>query len=585
MPVTSGSTGPRIGQRTIFWAVALVCAVSRFASMARSAWDWDEALFLLAMRDYDVTSHHPHPPGFPVYIAMARLVRLVVDSDFRALQSLNLIAGMFVFPALFLYARALGLRFETSVVAGVLFAFFPNVWFFGGTAFSDVVSIVLVLFAVVLLFRGAESRRDYLLGTILLALAIGIRPQNLLVGLFPGILATIRRPFRDVLVALTLGLVITGVAFGAAVYATGDLDSYLRVVREHSDYITRIDSFRNADRPPLWRIFDRFFFKQYQSPALSILISLLVLVSVIGAIRRRDRAMFYNFLTFAPFAITAWMMLDRFSISRFSIGYAPMFAVFAADGIRRLARDRWQREYLFGGALAAAFAVWAFPAFTDVRNRISPSVRAVEAARREIDPRTETLFVGHSMVPFVEYFARELPFIRVIGVPAVPLTPAERPFLLADLQKGEPEGLIFQRPRGRLWNIARRHYFEVVLQPLRNIARFRRGWYPPELEGVDEKRWMGASSLTILPPASGRRELRLLFHVPPPLVGATVTVTLNGQVIDRIQVDALEISRDYEVDPLPPDQPNRLELSIDRTIEENRQQRGLRLRFLSWGRP
>src|SRR6476620_6167713 len=189
-------------QRIVFWTASLVCAASRFLAMARSMWDWDEALFSLGMRSYDVTLHHPHPPGFPVYIAMGKVLRLVFASDFRALQAVNLIAGMLAFPAMFLLARELQLRFETSIIAATLFAFFPNVWFFGGTAFSDVPSIVLVIFAVVFLLRGRESTRDYLLGTLLLALAIGMRPQNLLIGRFPGILATRRRSVRDIVAAL-----------------------------------------------------------------------------------------------------------------------------------------------------------------------------------------------------------------------------------------------------------------------------------------------------------------------------------------------------------------------------------------------
>ena len=55
--------------RAIYWIVLLICAASRFLAIARSLWDWDEALFSLGMRSYDVASHHPHPPGFPVYIA------------------------------------------------------------------------------------------------------------------------------------------------------------------------------------------------------------------------------------------------------------------------------------------------------------------------------------------------------------------------------------------------------------------------------------------------------------------------------------------------------------------------------------
>ena len=144
-------------QRAIFLVVALVCAVTRFFAVARSVWEWDEALLTMAMRDYDVRMHHPHPPGFPVYIAMAKLVRFVVSDDFRALQVVNVIAAMLVFVAVFVFARELRLRFATCVSAGALFAFFPNVWFFGGGAFSDVPSIVLVLFAVTFLLKAAAG--------------------------------------------------------------------------------------------------------------------------------------------------------------------------------------------------------------------------------------------------------------------------------------------------------------------------------------------------------------------------------------------------------------------------------------------
>src|SRR5438046_4063556 len=97
-------------QRLAFGAIALVCAATRFLAMARSLWDWDEALFCLGIRSYDITVHHPHPPGFPVYIALGRIVRMVIPNDFRALQAVNLIAGMLVFPAIFFLARELRFR-------------------------------------------------------------------------------------------------------------------------------------------------------------------------------------------------------------------------------------------------------------------------------------------------------------------------------------------------------------------------------------------------------------------------------------------------------------------------------------------
>src|SRR6185369_16121625 len=109
-------------QKIVVWATAILCAASRFLALARSLWDWDETLFCLGMRSYDVTSHHPHPPGFPVYIALGHIAHLFTRSDFRALQAVNLIAGMLVFPAIFFLARELRLPFVTAAIAGALCA-------------------------------------------------------------------------------------------------------------------------------------------------------------------------------------------------------------------------------------------------------------------------------------------------------------------------------------------------------------------------------------------------------------------------------------------------------------------------------
>src|SRR5437899_5887733 len=272
-------------ERAIYWIVLLICAASRFLAIARSLWDWDEALFCLGMRSYDVASHHPHPPGFPVYIAAAKIARLFVNSDFRALQAVNLIAAVLVFPAMFMLARELRLKFTTSVIAAALLAFFPNVWFFGGTGFSDVTSIVFVIYAVAFLFRGCRDPNAYFVGTFLLALSLGIHPQNLLVGIFPVALATwyrARESVRDVGFAALIATGVIGVSYASAIHATGSLSLYLNTIRVHGEYISRVDSFGSLDRPPLWRLLGRFFVKQYQSPGLSIATSLFVLVSIIG---------------------------------------------------------------------------------------------------------------------------------------------------------------------------------------------------------------------------------------------------------------------------------------------------------------
>jgi hypothetical protein len=575
-------------QRLVFWVLALLCAGTRFLAMARSLWDWDEALLCLGMRSYDVTHHHPHPPGFPVYIALGRMVRTVIPSDFRALQAINLAAGMLVFPAIFFLARELRLPFVTATIAAALCAFFPNVWFFGGGAFSDVPSLVLVVFAVVFLFRGYRDANAYLIGSALLALAAGIRPQNFLIGLAPGILATVyraRAAWRDVVFAALVGTTIVIVAFGGAIAASGGTKPYFNSAKQHGEYITRVDSFRSPARPPLWRLFDRFFIKQYQSIALGFITSIPVFFSIAGALASRDREIGWLALSFGPFAVFAWMMLDRYSINRFSLGYCPLFAILAADGIRRLTRP-WPRiEAFAGAALIASFFVWTLPALAVVRSTTAPSVLAVEAVAQHLDPRTDELFVARDIDPFLLYLLPGYPYVHVLDKRAMPLSiGSRRPWILAEADAEDRGGFVFHRERGHLWNIARRHYFDAGVIPVGTPPQFVAGWYAPVREAPFEMRSMTGHSVTRLPPSRGETMLRIEFRVPDALVvaHATVTIALNGRVIDRFSAAYEDDEREYHVSPAPNAAANVLELSIDRTIHQPREL-GMTVRCLSFG--
>src|SRR3954467_6006511 len=167
-------------QNQIVIATSIIVSVTRFIARTRSAWDWDEFLFQLGVREYDVTQHHPHPPGYPLFIAAAKFVRLFTQSDFHALQIVVLIGALLLFPVVFFFARELRFDFRTSLFGALIASFLPNIWYYGGTAFSDIPGVVSGLFACVLLLRGCRDARAYVAGAFLLGLSAGIRPQNLM---------------------------------------------------------------------------------------------------------------------------------------------------------------------------------------------------------------------------------------------------------------------------------------------------------------------------------------------------------------------------------------------------------------------
>ena len=67
--------------RALLIALAVHAAVLILA-MPASPWEFDEPLFFEALHKYDPLAHHPPPPGYPVFVHFAKLVRLVIPSDF-----------------------------------------------------------------------------------------------------------------------------------------------------------------------------------------------------------------------------------------------------------------------------------------------------------------------------------------------------------------------------------------------------------------------------------------------------------------------------------------------------------------------
>ena len=388
-------------QRTMLAAAAFVVAVTRLFALARSPWDWDEMLFSLALRDFNVAAHHPHPPGFPGYVALAKVVRLFVDSDFHAIQGVNLLAAMLALPAMYLLARSLRFDFSTSLTAGVIFAFLPNVWLYGGTGLSDEPSVVVLLFAIAFLLRP----KWYFLGCVLLGIALTFRPQSALMAVYPWLAASWPR-FRarrlDPLLGALVVIGICAIAYGIAAYLTG-WDQYRMAVRLHGEYIASVDSFRNPARPPVLEVARRYAIDPFFARRRAIV---LALFAIIGLLRFR-RGTREAILIFGPFFVFACFMFDFIALSRYSIAYMPLTAVLAADGIAVASFRRSVLQAAFAVAAIAPLVPMTWRAMAEVRTHDSPPAAAARWIRTHVDRRTATIYIHDSVSPHAEYFLND----------------------------------------------------------------------------------------------------------------------------------------------------------------------------------
>ncbi|MEA2568824.1 MAG: hypothetical protein QOI24_825 [Acidobacteriota bacterium] len=527
-------------QRGMLLAATLVAALSRLLALAGSPWDWDEVLFELAMQRYDVAQHRPHPPGFPLFILAADAIRAVTGwSGFHSLQTLNFLAAIAIVPAMFFFCRELRMQFTTALSASLLLAFMPNVWFFGGTAFSDVPSMTLVIAGIALLLRGCRDDDVSLLaGAVVVGIAAGFRPQNLIVAFAPFLIAAShqwhRSKLRVVIAAASIALIVA-ISFGGAAAITG-FPAYREALAKHQRYITAIDSFRSPTRPPLWRVADDFFVRPYRALPINVIVTLL---AALALIRIRPPAA-AALAAFGPFSLFAWLILDFHSTSRFSIGYIPLVAILAAEGIA-IATARLPRgEPIAAAIVLVLFAGWTLPSLQLVRTTDAPPVAAIEYVRTHIDPHRAIALIDAELVPYAERALDGFETRYVSGSGAVWGAPYRRGVLVREGRSADRNAIVFHRERRHLAGIARDRYFDVSVIPLRENVEFGEGWSDEE----DSVRSMANRSVTMLPPVP-HATLELSFSATEP---ATVTIAFNGRVLDKIRATGLVTRRYLDVD-------------------------------------
>jgi hypothetical protein len=546
-------------QRNAAMVIGTLAAATRLLAVSRSLWDWDEALFVLGVRGYDVAQHHPHPPGYPLFIAAAKLVHVIVADEFRALQVVVILAAMALFPALFALARELRFPFPVAAGAAALCTFFPNVWYYGGTALSDIPSLVLVLTAAALLLRGCRDPRAYVLGAVVLGAAAGVRPQNLLVGFAPAVIATFcrRKELRSILAALALGTLILAASYAGAALASSSWRDYLDASAAQSRYIHDVDSFHNPARPPLRELTRGIFVEPMHAGRFDFVLAALAAVGFLLAVRRPGALV--ALAMFVPIQLFTWLMLDMSNFSRYSVAFLPMYALFIA------AAFVWMRTWaaIPYALIAAQLIVWTLPALNEVRRTDSPVVVAMNSVRS-----AGVVYVQGGVAPFASALLPQERLVFVEKETELPMTGA--PFLCEGSTIAQ-DARVFRRSRqGHLATFVRKHFFEVAVVPAARAHVFGDGWYGQETDGELAWNWMKGRATMLLPPAGPRARLTLRFHVPAS--APTLTVMMNG-VSHTIRCTSPDMTAVWDFD-VHANAPNELTLEIAPVFNPSREHAG-----------
>ncbi|MGA7615908.1 MAG: hypothetical protein WBX15_12095 [Thermoanaerobaculia bacterium] len=602
LTIEKGEPGSR-ALTLLLIATTAVVGISRFAAAAATPWDWDEIQFMSGVRNFDVTLHQPHPPGYPLFIALGKLFRLVTPSDFRALQSVVLLCAIALFPALYFLFRSAGARVSTAWGGAVITAFFPTVWFFGGTGFSDVPSMVLIALAAGLLISGRERPSWFVWGALVASAAIAVRPQNILVAAVPFVwsgLALIRKGrTRLVLAALLLAAIPASVAYAGAALASRSVGAYFEAVRIQSEYVRNTDAiWGSAGISVGKRVADALVLPYGLPRNGSLLLTLLVLVALTRAATRPGPLRILS-AVFGLNILLTIICLDPWCFARYSLGYIPMFGFAIAEGLQLLfarVNERLRISSYAAAVLVFAAAAGAemMPPLHTVRTTASPPVAAAEWIRSHARQTDAVVLVSPSIRPFADYLLDDFHRVslRRDSDASLVLSGRRKAYLYAESPRNL-DSIVFRRAFRRLDRITRRRrFFSASVAPLSQIPQFAEGFWPVESTPTETWVWMSSRGRVLFPHVSGRHVIHLEFWLPEEAMKDSPVIRLrfNGHPLESITPHSSRVSAQYVVDGTA-NGPNELEIETSTTIvparvgpSSDHRALGLRFDFIGWER-
>jgi hypothetical protein len=209
------------------WTLALTIAgltvATRWPYRARLLPTWDAVQFALALEQYDIVRHQPHPPGYILYVALGRLMAPVLGDPAATLSGLAV--GASALAVLLLYR--LGWRLDgrgAATLAALGLAVSPLFWAYGVVGLSYTAEAALATGIALCAWGMRQGSVRALVGSaLLLGFAGGVR-QSMLLILGPLWLGMAWLGFRrpgPILAGLGLVSLATATWLGPMLWLTG----------------------------------------------------------------------------------------------------------------------------------------------------------------------------------------------------------------------------------------------------------------------------------------------------------------------------------------------------------------------------
>jgi Protein of unknown function (DUF2723) len=414
-----------VNSQRVLAALALVFALAHVPFLAASLEDIDSVNFALGVRDFDVATHRPHPPGYPVYIALGKVATAITGLgvtaspstiEAKALAVLSLLSALLAMVCLYLVfssfadAPSMSVRERlrtldvTAFAATAITVSCPLFWYLAVRPMSDLPGLAIAATAQACLMLAwrrqtpgpdgdrrltpaatAASGRMIVLGAFLAALSIGLRSQTVWLTVPLLMLVLIDRIGRGVAGAM-LGSAVTFVVGGLAwgiplLVASGGLNAYLAALGTQAgeDFAAGEMLYLNPNPRAAAFALMRTFIDPWDATALAVVVVILATAGLVQLLWKDRRSLAAVVALAGPYLVFHLLFQDT-SFVRYALPLVPVIAFLAVRGVSLVSMPAVP---VVAAMVSIAGVAIASPVLMAYRAAPSPTVRALQAMHAE----------------------------------------------------------------------------------------------------------------------------------------------------------------------------------------------------------
>lgn len=497
-------------------ALLLVVGV-RLATLPRTPWEADEFLFLQAVVEFEPARYHPHPPGYPLYVFLGKVVNLLVQAPFASLITVSVISCAIGFLALCkAFERMSGDR-NSGIAGALLFYLSAGMLVHSTLALADAAALMFLALTF-------ASVNPMLIG-IFASAAIGCRPQ-LSIALLPALLVMfVMMKRRWTLLAAFTGMSLLW--FVPLVVECGGVQGFLDYELRQAAYFAQHDAGKSRGAMPFAQVAVRFIAHPWGAKWIA---GPVMLLAGIGLARRFRSAaakppLFLPFLVFcAIHLLFAILTMDPADGVRYALPGQMLIAFLAASAFRRFVIP-------IAIALGALSFVYASPILLERASQPSAPAQAAAYIDGQL-PRDAVIVKQPATQMIVDWYFDDRRTMQLedalrqeIAAPMV---------LLADGGSTAPDAKVFSwRESDAYGKLTRNVFRNITVDPIRAEERYvpKQGVFALERNPKGEEwRWLAPAATLVLPDL-GRTTIVIDLRLPADAPYEANEVTINGTAV------------------------------------------------------